>query len=98
VGCILKIHGIIWLEEIVEKLEQKHSVFQQEVVELFSLTPHYRYVEKGHQANENVYSALGRTEPGRYLIVFFVLKSNRKALVVSARDMSVHERKRYEES
>jgi uncharacterized DUF497 family protein len=92
----VKIHGIIWLEEIVEKLEQKHSVFQQEVVELFSSSPHYRYVEKGHQENENVYSALGRTEAGRYLIVFFVFKTNRKALVISARDMTDYERKRYE--
>jgi uncharacterized protein len=94
----VKIHGIIWLEEIVEKLEQKHSVFQVEVVELLSLSPHYRYVEKGHQANENVYSALGRTGAGRYLIVFFVLKSNRKALVISARDLTTNERKRYEAS
>ena len=94
----MKIHGIIWLEEIVEKLEQKHSVLQQEIVELFSLSPHYRYVEKGHQENENVYSALGRSESGRCLIVFFVLKSSRKALVISARDMSDNERKRYEAS
>ncbi len=94
----MKIHGVIWLEEVVEKLEQKHSVFQMEVIELFSLSPQYRYVEKGHQSNENVYSALGRTEAGRYLIVFFVLKSNRKALVISARDMTVNERKRYEAS
>ncbi len=94
----MKIHGVIWLEEIVEKLEQKHSVFQTEVIELFTLSPLYRYVEKGHQANENVYSALGRTDAGRYLIVFFVLKSNRKALIISARDMTVNERKRYEAS
>jgi uncharacterized DUF497 family protein len=94
----VKIHGVIWLEEIVEKLEQKHSVFQTEVIELFTLSPLYRYVEKGHQANENVYSALGRTDAGRYLIVFFVLKSNRKALIISARDMTVNERKRYEAS
>jgi len=94
----MQIHGIIWLEEIVEKLEQKHFVSQYEVVELFSMSPHYRYVEKGHHANENVYSALGRTESGRYLIAFFVLKSNKKALVISARDMTVNERRRYEAS
>jgi uncharacterized DUF497 family protein len=94
----VKIHGVIWLEEIVEKLEQKHSVFQIEVIELLSLSPQYRFVEKGHQADENVYSALGRTEAGRYLIVFFVLKSNRKALIISARDMTTNERKRYEAS
>ncbi len=94
----MKIRGIFWLESIVEKLEQKHSVVQQEVVELFASSPHYRYVEKGHQAGENVYAALGRTESGRYLIVFFVLKTTRKALVISARDMTANERKRYEAS
>lgn len=90
------IHGIIWLEEIVEKLELKHSVFQHEVLELFSNSPYFRFVEKGHKPEENLYAALGVTDAGRYLILFFVYKSNRKALVTSARDMTDSERKRYE--
>jgi uncharacterized protein len=94
----LKIHGIIWLEDIVEKLEQKHSVLQEEVVEVFSGTPMYRFVEKGHQSGENVYAALGATEAGRLLIIFFVHKANRKALVISARNMTAAERKRYEKN
>lgn len=94
----MKIHGIIWLESIVEKLEQKHYVIQEVVLEVFTSSPKYRYIEKGHQAKENVYSALGRTESGRFLIVFFVLKANMKALVISARDMTTNERKRYEAS
>lgn len=92
----MKIHGIIWLEEIVEKLEQKHSVLQDEVVEVFDNGPLYRFVEKGHIPNENVYASLGITDAGRLLTVFFVYKTNRKALVISARTMTDAERKRYE--
>ena len=94
----MKIQGIIWLEDIVEKLEQKHSVFQQEVVEVFAGRPMYRFVEKGHQSGENVYAAFGATEAGRLLIIFFVHKTNCKALVISARTMTVAERKRYEKN
>jgi uncharacterized DUF497 family protein len=43
-----------------------------------------------------VYSALGQTDAGRYLIVFFVYKKTRQALIVSARDMTNAERNRYE--
>lgn len=94
----MKIHGIIWLEDILEKLEQKHAVSRQEVVEVFAGSPRYRFVEKGHQASENVYAGLGTTEAGRFLIVFFVHKVNRKALVISARNMTDAERKRYEKN
>jgi uncharacterized DUF497 family protein len=92
----VKIHGIIWLEEIVEKLEQKHSVLQHEIIEVFCGEPLYRFVEKGHAADENVYAALGLTDAGRFLIIFFIYKANRKALVISSRNMTDAERKRYE--
>ena len=92
----MKIHGIIWLEEIVEKLDSKHGVDQHEVVEVLASSPLYRFVEKGHRPDEKVYAALGRTDAGRYLTVFFVFKTNRKALVISARDMTDRERKQYE--
>jgi hypothetical protein len=53
-------------------------------------------LEKGHRRGENVYAALGQTRAGRYMIVFFVRKKTNEALVVSARDMTAAERKRYE--
>jgi uncharacterized DUF497 family protein len=93
---ILEIRGIIWIEEIVEKLEKKHSVTCREVIELLASSPRYRFVEKGHRPGENVYAALGTTDSGRYLIRFFVFKNNRQALVISARDMTETKRKRYE--
>jgi uncharacterized protein len=92
----LKILGIIWLEEIVEKIERKHHVTQDEIREILISSSHFRFIEKGHRRGENVYSALGQTTAGRYLIVFFVLKKTQQALVVSARDMTDRERKRYE--
>lgn len=55
-------------------------------------------MESGNRRGEDVYSAWGRTDAGRYLIVFFVRKSANTALVLSARDMDERERQRYEAS
>jgi uncharacterized DUF497 family protein len=92
----LKLSGIIWLEEIVEKIDRKHRVTQDEVKDVLRSSSHFRFVEKGHRRGENVYSAMGQTSAGRYLIVFFVRKKTRQALPVSARDMTRSERRRYE--
>ena len=93
----MKIEGFIWLEDIVEKLVQKHGVQQQEVREVFANLPQFRFVEKGHRPDENVYAALGQTDAGRYLIIFFVYKKDRRALILSARDMTHAERRKYEQ-
>ena len=92
----MNIDGFIWLEDIVEKLSWKHHVYQQEVEEIFDNSPYFRFVEKGHREEENVYAAFGQTNGGRYLIVFFVYKQNKQALIVSARDMTAGERRQYE--
>ena len=93
----MKIRGIIWLDVYVEKLAAKHAVSQREIREVFNRGgTKFRFVENGHQENEDVYAAMGRTEPGRFLIVFFVRKPEDKALVFSARDMTNAERRRYE--
>ena len=73
----MKLSGVIWLEEIVEKVQRKHHVTQNEVREILRNSSHFRFVEKGHWRGENVYSALGQTSAGRYLIVFFVRKKTR---------------------
>ncbi len=92
----MKISGIIWLPEIIEKISRKHRVEQDEVREILRSSSHFRFVEKGHRKGENVYSAMGQTGGGRYLIVFFVRKKTQQALILSARDMTSSERKRYE--
>ncbi|MCZ7356786.1 MAG: BrnT family toxin [Candidatus Methanoperedens sp.] len=93
----MKIKGIIWYEGIIEKLEKKHNVQQYEVREVLVNDPKFRYIEKGLQPNEDVYAALGKTNAGRYLIIFFIYKLNKHALIVSARDMTRGERKKYEQ-
>jgi len=85
---------IVWLEEIVEKLDRKHGVSKGEVLECLKKA-RYRFVEKGHRKGEDVYAAMGQTDAGRYLIVFLIYKKGGQALVVSARDMTESERRLY---
>lgn len=94
----MKIKGLIWLDEIIEKLVRKHNVQQNEVREVLSKKPHFRFIEKGHRSGENVYTAMGQTNSSRYLIIFFVYKKDRRALILSARDMTQSERRRYEKT
>jgi uncharacterized DUF497 family protein len=93
----VKIEGFIWFEEIIQKLERKHHVRREEVREVFASSPKFRFVEKGHHSKENVYAALGQTNAGRRLIVFFVHKKDKSALILSARNMTPAERKKYEQ-
>ena len=92
----MRIERLIWLDEIIEKLAKKHGVLQDEVREVLEGKSIFRFVEKGHRSGENVYAAMGQTQSGRYLIIFFILKKKRDALVLSAREMTRAERKRYE--
>ena len=92
----MKIRGIIWLDSVIEKINTKHSVSQEEVLRIFQRQAKFRYVEKGFRKGENVYAALGQTGTGRYLIVFFVHKADQRVLILTARDMTISERKRYE--
>ena len=91
----MQIDEIIWLQQFVEKLAIKHGVEKTEVEEVLSNHPRFRFVSKDNRSGEDVYSAMGKTDAGRYLIVFFIRKSNRRALIISARDMDRAERRNY---
>ena len=90
------IDDFVWLTEIASKVATKHRVTPDEAEEVFFNNPRYRFVESGHRAGEDVYSAGGQTDAGRYLIVFFIYKGDNTALILSARDMDAAERKRHE--
>lgn len=92
----MDIDDFIWLPDILEKLAIRHHVIQDEVEEVFFNQPRYRFVESGHRPGEGIYAALGQTDAGRYLIVFFIHKASNTALILSARDMDEKERRRYE--
>jgi uncharacterized DUF497 family protein len=91
----MKITEIIWLAQFVEKLERKHHVSTDEVEEVFENHPRIRLIERGDVSGENLYRAIGQTDDGRYLVVFFIAKEQSRALVISARDASTQERKSY---
>jgi hypothetical protein len=91
----MKITDIIWLAPFVEKLERKHTVSVEEVEQVLAKRPRIQFIERSDVVGEDLYRALGRTDAGRYLVVFFVYKRAGKALVISARDMTAGERKSY---
>jgi hypothetical protein len=92
----MKIRGIVWLDLIVEKISTKHGVSQEEVRQILRGLVMFRFVEKGYRKGEDVYAALGRTRAGRYLVVFFIHKTDQRILILTARDMTIAERRRYE--
>ena len=91
----MNITGYIWREDVVDKLAWKHSVRAREVTELFENRPRIERIERGHRPGEDLYLALGQSDSGRYLTVFFVYKQDGRALIVTARDMMQKERRRY---
>lgn len=91
----MKISGIIWLQKIVDKIEVKHHLSIEEVEEVFSNRPEFRFIEDGEVSGEDVYAAYGRTDAGRYVTTIFILKPRGRALVITARDMDRKERKQY---
>ncbi len=92
----MKIESFIWYRDIVDKLIWKHGVSREEVEEVFINRPKFRRIEKGRIKNENLYSALGQTNAGRYLAVVFIYKVTKEALIITARNMDSKEKKCYE--
>lgn len=91
----MKITECLWLDQFVDKIIRKHNVYPEEVEEVLSKGPLIRRLEGGHVKGEDLFTAFGKTNAGRYLSVLFVQKKDKRALVISARDMSKKERKKY---
>ena len=89
------ISQIIWKDQFVEKLAEKHGVSVTEAEDVLCSKPHIRKVSKGNVKGEDVYVAFGQTVGGRYLVVFYIRKSKGAILPISARDMDDTERKYY---
>lgn len=94
----MRINQVIWYQEFVEKLWIKHRVEIEEAEQALQNRKRTRRVKRGHVKGEDVYLALGQTDAGRYLSVFFVYKKSHDAIVISARDMEEDERDEYAES
>jgi len=81
--------------DIVDKLKAKHDIEWEEIEDVFRNYPRFFLSTIVDQYGESRYDALGRTDAGRYLIVFFVPVPPNLAKVISARDMTNKERRRY---
>ncbi len=92
----MRIKDVIWQEQFVDKLMEKHGVYPDEAEDVLFGRNRMRQVARGQVCGEDVYEALGQTVSVRYLIVIFVWKLDGDALVISARDMSDRERRRYD--
>lgn len=92
----MKIYEIIWKDAFVEKLAVKHGVSTQEVETVLSQKFHLRKAQRGRKKGEDLYAAYGKTDTGRFLIIFFICKYQTSALPISARDMTSSERQYYE--
>lgn len=71
----MKITGIIWLREVVDKLVWKHQVTTEEVDEAMAAARRFRFIELGDVEGEDLYAAMSRTAAGRYLMIYFVHKT-----------------------
>lgn len=91
----MEILGILWSDDVVDKLARRHEVTDGEVEEVFLDAPDFRRAAKGNRPGEDLYYALGQTDAGRYLFVVFIYKHNRRALIVTAREMTEHEKGGY---
>lgn len=91
----MKISSIIWVNLVIEKIESKHNVSPAEVEQVLGNKPHIRKMIKGRFQNEFVYRAMGQTDTGRHLTIFFILKQPKSALILSARAMDKKERRSY---
>ncbi len=91
----MKIVGIVRLPQIVNKLSSKHNVQIEEVEQVLENRPKFRFAQRGNHEGEDAYAAFGQTNEGRYLVVIFVYKRNDEALILSARDMAIKEKKWY---
>jgi uncharacterized DUF497 family protein len=91
----MRLNEVIWKDYFVDKLAVKHSVSTDEAEEVLFGKPHVRRVQRGRVKGEDLYSAYGQTDAGRYLIVFFIRKGT-AALPISARDMTDSEERYYD--
>jgi hypothetical protein len=92
----LEIVDLILTDHVIDKLIWKHNISELEVRQAFNNRPKIRFIEKGKVKGEHLYVASGKTDAGRYLLVFFIMKKNKQALILTVRDMTGKERRRYE--
>src|SRR4029077_13036929 len=85
-----------WDENNQLKNWEKHGVRISESEEIFFDSKAMLFYDEAHSGDEERHYILGKTQAGRHLFVAFTIRG-KKIRVISARDMSVIERRDYDE-
>lgn len=83
---LVKISVFLWDDGNIEHVAA-HGVAQWEVEQVFRRRPKVRRVREGR------YQAAGATEDGRYLVVHFRYLGNGVVRIITAREMTMKERR-----
>jgi uncharacterized protein len=94
---ILRFAGFDWDKGNLDKNWLKHKVANAECEEMFFNQPLLIIKDEQHSQKEERRYALGKTESGRLLFASFTVRNN-NIRIISARDMSKHEREQYAKS
>ncbi len=86
--------GFQWDDRNAHKIWKKHRVTTRECEEMFLAEPLIVGADEEHSTREERGYALGRTDVRRLLFVAFTIRG-RAIRVISARDMSLKERRIY---
>jgi len=84
-----------WDEGNKNKNWFKHKVLWKECEQIFFNEPLKTFIDVKYSKKENRFVGLGTADRGRMLFVIFTIRKN-KVRIISARDMSRRERKKYE--
>ena len=88
----MQVHQIIWPEDRVDHIA-RHAVTPEEFEQAcFGDTQVYRNKSEGPNP---VYSVLGRTTAGRYLLCVVIRFPDGNGFPITARDMTDQEKRRY---
>jgi uncharacterized protein len=88
--------GFEWDQGNETKNWEKHDVSTGECEQIFFNKPLIVARDKKHSTFENRYFALGRTDKDRLLFIAFTVRQE-KIRVISARDMTEYEIRRYQQ-
>ncbi len=91
---LFQVEGFDWDRGNIEKNWKSHRVSYLECEEVFLNQPLVVQEDDVHSGAENRYFALGKTNDDRHLFIVFTIR-NKKARVISARDMNRKERRGY---
>ena len=86
---------IIWIDKYIAKIQKKHNFIVEDVEEALLSDALFCRARRGKVKGEDVYVAYGKTQNGRYLFIVLIYKSPVKGLIISARDMTIKERRYY---